>query len=64
MSKHQARSQSEEQVSRLQKKHAELSERVADLDSRLSLTPGEEFELHQLKKQKLWTKDALADALQ
>lgn len=62
MSKHHARSISpERQKSHLKKKHAELSERVAALDSRLSLTPSEELELHQLKKQKLRAKDALQD---
>ncbi|MEM7139081.1 MAG: YdcH family protein [Myxococcota bacterium] len=65
MSKHQARTLPAEQtVSHLEKKHAQLAERVADLDGRRSLTPGEELELHQLKKEKLWTKDALQDAMQ
>ena len=45
--------------SHLEKKHAELAARVKALDSRLSLTPTEELELHQLKKAKLWAKDAL-----
>ena len=62
MSKHQARTiPPERQKSHLEKKHAELAERVAALDSRRSLTPGEELELQQLKKQKLWAKDALRD---
>jgi len=62
MSKHHTRSiPPERQKSHLEKKHAELSERVAALDSRLSLTPSEELELHQLKKQKLRAKDALQD---
>ena len=62
MSKHHARIiPPERQKSRLEKKHAQLAERVAALDSRLSLTPSEELELQQLKKQKLWTKDALRD---
>jgi hypothetical protein len=43
----------------LEKKHAELAARVEALDSRRSLTPSEELELHQLKKEKLWAKDAL-----
>lgn len=60
MSKHQARTiPPERQKSRLEKKHAELAARVEALDSRLSLTPTEELELQQLKKQKLQTKDAL-----
>jgi uncharacterized protein YdcH (DUF465 family) len=62
MSKHHARTiPPERQKSHLQKMHAELAERVAALDSRLSLTPSEELELQQLKKQKLWAKDALRD---
>jgi hypothetical protein len=62
MSKHHARTiPPERQKSHLEKKHAALSERVAALDSRMSLTPSEELELHQLKKQKLRAKDALQD---
>lgn len=62
MSKHQARIiPPERQKSHLEQKHAELSERVAALDGRMSLTPDEELELHQLKKQKLQAKDALLD---
>ncbi len=62
MSKNHARTiPPERQRSHLEKKHAELSERVAALDSRMSLTPSEELELHQLKKEKLWAKDALRD---
>ena len=60
MSKQQARIIPPERTrEHLEKRHAELSARVEALDSRLSLTPGEELELHQLKKDKLWTKDAL-----
>ena len=62
MSKHQARNLSRErQRSHLEKIHSELAERVEALDSRLSLTPSEELELHQLKKKKLWAKDALQE---
>ncbi len=60
MSKHHARIiPPERQRSHLEKKHAELAARVEELDGRLSLTPSEELELHQLKKEKLWAKDAL-----
>ena len=45
--------------SHLEKKHAELAAKVEELDGRRSLTPTEELELHQLKKEKLWAKDAL-----
>lgn len=62
MSKHQARIiPAERQKSHLEKKHAQLAERIDTLDGRLSLTPGEELELQQLKKRKLWAKDALQD---
>ena len=57
MTKHHALDEAD--ITRLEKKHAELSEKVEDLDGRLSLTPGEELELHRLKKEKLWTKDAI-----
>jgi hypothetical protein len=62
MPKHRARTiPPERQKSHLEKKHAQLAERVAALDGRLSLTPSEELELQQLKKRKLWAKDALED---
>lgn len=62
MSKHQARNiPPERQRSHLEKKHAELAARVEALDNRLSLTPSEELELQQLKKQKLQAKDALEE---
>ena len=60
MPKHHARTiPLERQRSHLAKKHAELAARVEALDSRRSLTPSEEMELHRLKKEKLWAKDAL-----
>jgi len=49
----------ERQRSHLEQKHAQLAERIRALDSRRSLTPSEELELHQLKKAKLSAKDAL-----
>jgi uncharacterized protein YdcH (DUF465 family) len=62
MAKQNARTISpERQRSHLLKKHAQLAERVEALDSRSSLTPSEQMELQRLKKQKLWTKDALED---
>ncbi len=65
MPKHDAQPiPSERDVTRLEEKHAELAARVAELDSRLSLTPNEAMELQRLKKQKLWTKDAIQHALQ
>ncbi len=63
MSKHDARPiPSERDVTRLEEKHAELAARVAELDSRISLTPNEAMELQRLKKEKLWTKDAIYHA--
>lgn len=51
----------EDEVNRLEQKHAELKERVETLrESRPHLTPDEELELARLKKERLWTKDALA----
>jgi hypothetical protein len=62
MSKQHARIiPAERQKSHLENKHAQLAERIEMLDSRLSLTPDEELELQQLKKKKLWAKDALQD---
>lgn len=62
MAKHQARIiPAERQRSHLEQKHAQLAERIDALDGRLSLTPDEELELQQLKKRKLWAKDALQD---
>jgi uncharacterized protein YdcH (DUF465 family) len=62
MSKHHTRIiPVDRQKSHLEKKHAQLAERIDALDGRLSLTPSEELELQQLKKQKLWAKDALQD---
>ena len=60
MSKQYARTIPEDRTrSHLEKKHAKLASRIEALDSRMSLTPNEELELHQLKKEKLWAKDAL-----
>lgn len=52
-----------EELSRLEKKHAHLKEQVETLrESRPHLTPEEELELQRLKKERLWTKDALHQA--
>ncbi len=62
MSKHRARIiPAGRRRSHLEKTRAQLAERIDALDGRLSLTPGEELELQQLKKRKLWAKDALQD---
>jgi len=47
------------QIERLQRRHHQLKARVAELDSRLSLSPEEQFLVTELKKKKLATKDAL-----
>lgn len=59
MPRAQSRMPLERQLSHLEKKHAELSERVALLDSKFYLTHSEKLELRLLKKQKLKTKDDL-----
>ncbi len=51
------------QIDQLESRHAELKAKVATLDCRRYLTPDEELELHRLKKEKLWTKDAIRAAL-
>ena len=44
---------------RLQERHTELERRLAELERHLSLTPDEQIERSQLKKEKLRTKDEL-----
>ena len=44
---------------RLQERHEELERRLAELERHLSLTPEEQVERSQLKKEKLRTKDEL-----
>jgi uncharacterized protein YdcH (DUF465 family) len=44
---------------RLQERHEELERRLAELERHLSLTPQEQVERSQLKKEKLRTKDEL-----
>lgn len=45
---------------RLSRRHAEIDARVLELEQRRALTSEESFELHQLKKEKLRTKDELS----
>jgi hypothetical protein len=47
------------QVVRLRERHGELERRLAELERHLSLTPDEQIERSQLKKEKLRTKDAI-----
>jgi uncharacterized protein YdcH (DUF465 family) len=48
-----------EQALRLRQRHDELERRLAELERHLSLTPEEQIERSQLKKEKLRTKDEL-----
>ena len=45
---------------RLRERHGEIERRLAELERHLSLTPDEQIERSQLKKEKLRTKDRLA----
>jgi uncharacterized protein YdcH (DUF465 family) len=45
---------------RLRERHDELERRLAELERHLSLTPDEQIERSQLKKEKLRTKDELS----
>lgn len=47
------------QIDRLQRRHSELSARVAELDGRMHLSSDEQVRINALKKQKLATKDEL-----
>jgi uncharacterized protein YdcH (DUF465 family) len=44
----------------LRERHYELERRLAELERHLSLTPDEQIERSQLKKEKLRTKDELS----
>ena len=44
---------------KLRERHGEIERRLAELDRHLSLTPDEQVERSQLKKEKLRTKDRL-----
>lgn len=45
---------------RLTRRHAEIDDRVAELERRRALTSEEAFELRQLKKEKLLAKDEMS----
>ncbi|HEY2901713.1 MAG TPA: YdcH family protein [Polyangia bacterium] len=45
---------------RLKERHGEIEKRLTELDRHLSLTPDEQVERAQLKKEKLRAKDRLA----
>ena len=47
------------ELQRLEQRHQQLKERVAEFESRPSLSSKEQFTLAKLKKEKLATKDAM-----
>jgi hypothetical protein len=47
------------QLERLERRHIALSQQIAELDHQRYLTTAEQLALHDLKKQKLATKDEL-----
>jgi uncharacterized protein YdcH (DUF465 family) len=59
MSRSQRRIDPAKQLSHLEKRHKKLKERVAEYESRLTLTSKEQATLQKLKKEKLATKDAI-----
>lgn len=59
-SRSQRRVDPTKEISRLEKRHKTLKERVAAYEARLTLTAQEQLSLQKWKKEKLATKDALA----
>jgi uncharacterized protein YdcH (DUF465 family) len=49
------------QLERLEKRHGELKEQIAVLGRQRYLTVAEQLSLHEMKKEKLATKDLLAE---
>jgi hypothetical protein len=47
------------QIERLERRHLALKEQIAQLDSQRHLTVAEQLLVHELKKEKLATKDLL-----
>ena len=47
------------QIERLEKRHSALKEQIAELDGHRFLTVSEQLLVHELKKEKLATKDLL-----
>jgi hypothetical protein len=50
----------EEEIVRLKERHLEIERRLIELDRHISLTPDEQLERAQLKKEKLRSKDRIA----
>ena len=61
MSREHRKPELQSQIHRLERKHLELSERVAELESHLFLTTREQLLMTSLKREKLAAKDALFD---
>ena len=53
-----------EEFARIDKKHRELDERIAHLEEQRFLSPEEEVEEKQLKKDKLRLKDLMAEMIE
>jgi uncharacterized protein YdcH (DUF465 family) len=49
------------QLERLEKRHGVLKEQIAELERQRYLTRAEQLSLHELKKEKLATKDLLVE---
>lgn len=49
----------EDEIVRLEHRHQELEKRLAELMRHVALTPAEQAEQVQLKKEKLWVKDRM-----
>ena len=47
------------QIERLEKRHQTLKEQIIELDSQRHLTITEQLQVHELKKERLATKDLL-----
>jgi hypothetical protein len=50
----------EGEIVRLKERHLEIERRLIELDRHISLTPDEQLERAQLKKEKLRSKDRIA----
>jgi uncharacterized protein YdcH (DUF465 family) len=58
---HSVRGNEEGEAERLRARHDEIEKRLSELERHLSLTPDEQVERSQLKKEKLRAKDRLAE---
>ncbi|GAB4204030.1 MAG: hypothetical protein OHK0013_18640 [Sandaracinaceae bacterium] len=50
----------QKELERLERRHRKLKEKVAQYEARIYLTPDEQRDLAELKKEKLATKDAMS----